>query len=36
VFDLHDQQWWIDTIKGSYEAPLIQIFESETDHANPA
>jgi multicomponent K+:H+ antiporter subunit E len=34
VFDLHDRQWWIDTIKGRYERPLIEIFESEDDHAN--
>lgn len=27
VFDLHDEQWWIDTIKNSYEKPLIEIFE---------
>lgn len=27
VFDLHDEQWWIDTIKGKYEQPLIDIFE---------
>ena len=27
VFDLHDEQWWIDTIKRQYEEPLIQIFE---------
>lgn len=30
VFDLHDEQWWIDTIKTRYEQPLIDIFESET------
>ena len=37
VFDLHDQGWWIDTIKRRYEQPLIEIFESEEkDHANPA
>ena len=34
VFDLHDRQWWIDTIKGRYERPLIEIFESEDKHAN--
>lgn len=28
VFDLHDEQWWIDTIKTQYEQPLIDIFES--------
>lgn len=27
VFDLHDEQWWIDTIKTRYEQPLMQIFE---------
>src|SRR5690606_27818865 len=27
VFDLHDEQWWIDTIKTQYEQPLIEIFE---------
>lgn len=27
VFDLHDEQWWIDTIKFRYEKPLIEIFE---------
>lgn len=27
VFDLHDEQWWIDTIKQRYERPLIEIFE---------
>lgn len=36
VFDLHDAQWWIDTIRTRYEQPLITIFESENDHANPA
>lgn len=29
VFDLHDEQWWIDTIKGRYEKPLIDVFEQE-------
>lgn len=27
VLDLHDEQWWIDTIKGRYERPLMAIFE---------
>lgn len=27
VFDLHDEQWWIDTIKTHYEQPLIEVFE---------
>ncbi len=29
VFDLHDEQWWIDTIKTRYEQPLIEIFEGD-------
>lgn len=36
VFDLHDTQWWIDTIKTRYERPLITIFEAEDDHGHPA
>ncbi|WP_353156381.1 Na+/H+ antiporter subunit E [Herminiimonas fonticola] len=27
VFDLHDEQWWINTIKTQYEKPLIEIFK---------
>ena len=27
VFDLHDQAWWIETIKTRYERPIIEIFE---------
>lgn len=27
VFDLHDEKWWVDTIKTRYEQPLIEIFE---------
>lgn len=27
VFDLHDEKWWINTIKTRYEKPLIEIFE---------
>lgn len=29
VFDLHDANWWVDTIKQRYERPLIDIFEQE-------
>lgn len=29
VFDLHDEAWWINTIKTRYETPLISIFEQE-------
>lgn len=32
VFDLHDEQWWIATIKQRYEEPIIAIFESEDSH----
>lgn len=31
VFDLHDEQWWIDTIKGRYEQPLMELFETPTE-----
>lgn len=27
VLDLHDERWWIDTIKRRYEQPLRDIFE---------
>lgn len=27
VFDLHDEAWWVHTIKTCYEEPLIEIFE---------
>ncbi len=30
VFDLHDEQWWIETIKSHYEEPLMLIFENRT------
>jgi multicomponent K+:H+ antiporter subunit E len=28
VFDLHDEAWWVDTIKTRYEQPIIEVFES--------
>jgi len=28
VFDLHDEQWWVDTIKNRYEQPIIEVFEA--------
>lgn len=28
VFDLHDEQWWIETIKTRYEGPIIEVFET--------
>lgn len=30
VFDLHDEQWWIDTIKSRYEKPLMDLFEADS------
>ena len=30
VFDLHDEAWWVDTIKTRYEQPLMAIFEGAT------
>lgn len=27
VFDLQDEQWWINTIKGQIEKPLMELFE---------
>ena len=30
VFDLHDETWWVDTIKTRYERPLMAIFETDT------
>lgn len=27
VFDLHDEEWWLNTIKTRYEQPLIEVFE---------
>lgn len=28
VFDLHDETWWVDTIKMRYERPIIEVFEN--------
>jgi multicomponent K+:H+ antiporter subunit E len=28
VFDLHDERWWIETIKTRYEQPIIELFEA--------
>lgn len=27
VFDLHDEAWWVETIKTRYEGPIIEVFE---------
>lgn len=29
VFDLHDESWWVETIKTRYEAPIMEVFESK-------
>ena len=31
VFDLHDEAWWVDTIKTRYERPIIEVFEAPGD-----
>jgi multicomponent K+:H+ antiporter subunit E len=31
VFDLHDEQWWVQTIKTRYEQPIIEVFEAHGD-----
>lgn len=28
VFDLHDDAWWVNTIKTRYERPIMEVFES--------
>lgn len=28
VFDLHDEAWWVETIKTRYEQPIIEVFEA--------
>ncbi len=30
VFDLHDEAWWVRTIKAHYETPLLMVFEGRT------
>lgn len=35
VFDLHDAQWWIDTIKTRYEQPLMELFEGTVPETKP-
>ena len=31
VFDLHDEQWWVETIKTRYEQPIIEVFEAPVE-----
>jgi len=28
IFDLHDEAWWVNTIKTRYERPIMEVFES--------
>ena len=35
VFDLHDEAWWIDTIKTRYERPIIEVFETPATEGDP-
>ena len=35
VFDLHDETWWIDTIKTRYERPIIEVFETPATEGDP-
>ena len=36
VFDLQDEAFWVETIRTRYEQPLIEIFEPEARHGEPA
>ncbi len=36
VFDLHDEQWWINTIKSRYERPLMLVFENHVHNNEDA
>lgn len=36
VFDLHDEAWWVQTIKDKYERPIIEVFEAATPQGGPA
>ena len=33
VFDLHDEAWWVETIKTRYEQPIIEVFEAPRPQA---
>lgn len=35
VFDLHDEAWWVETIKTRYEGPLIEVFELSSRGEHP-
>lgn len=33
VLDLHDEAWWIETLKTHYEQPIIEVFEGHPHQA---
>ena len=35
VFDLHDEAWWVETIKTRYEGPLIEVFDTPPQGESP-
>ncbi len=35
VFDLHDEAWWVETIKTRYEGPLIEVFDLTSRGESP-
>ncbi|PRD65148.1 Na+/H+ antiporter subunit E [Malikia granosa] len=35
VFDLHDEAWWVETIKIRYEGPLIEVFDTPPQGESP-
>lgn len=35
VFDLHDEAWWVETIKIRYEGPLIEVFDLTSRGESP-
>lgn len=35
VFDLHDEAWWVETIKIRYEGPLIEVFDTPPEGESP-
>lgn len=35
VFDLHDEAWWVDTIKTRYERPIMEVFEAAATGGDP-
>ena len=35
VFDLHDEAWWVDTIKTRYERPIMDVFETPAPPGDP-